>query len=54
MSYSLSIDTLVNRLELSLFVIPSKAGIQKYLLLMDPGFSRGDGLGDFFRNHQHC
>ena len=31
------------------FVIPAKAGIQKYKPLMDLGFRRGDGL-DVFRD----
>jgi hypothetical protein len=29
------------------FVIPAKAGIQKYKPLLDPGFRRGDGLDVF-------
>ncbi len=34
------------------FVIPAEAGIQEYQGLLDPGFRRGDGLGDFLRVHQ--
>jgi hypothetical protein len=33
-------------------VIPAEAGIQEYQGLLDPGFRRGDGLGDFLRVRQ--
>jgi hypothetical protein len=33
-------------------VIPAKAGIQEKRGLLDPGFRRGDGLGDFLGTHQ--
>jgi hypothetical protein len=35
-------------------VIPAEAGIQEYQGLLDPGFRRGDGLGDFLRVRQDC
>ena len=31
----------------SLIVIPAKAGIQAFRGVMDPGFRRGDGVGEF-------
>jgi hypothetical protein len=34
------------------FVIPAKAGIQLFQDVLDPGFSRGDGLFGFLRSHQ--
>ena len=34
------------------FVIPAEAGIQCFEALLDPGFRRGDGFGDFLRVHQ--
>jgi hypothetical protein len=33
-------------------VIPAKAGIQGTRGLLDPGFCRGDGFGDFLRGRQ--
>jgi hypothetical protein len=33
-------------------VIPAKAGIQEKQALLDPGFRRDDGHGDFLRTHQ--
>jgi len=32
-------------------VIPAKAGIQENQRLLDPGLRRGDGFGDFLRDH---
>ncbi|GEM_PF-2102391 len=32
-------------------VIPAKAGIQEKQTLLDPGFRRGDGFGDFLQTH---
>jgi hypothetical protein len=43
------VDGLVKSPKLPIFVIPAKAGIQEYQLLLDPGLRRGDGLGDFLR-----
>jgi hypothetical protein len=43
------LDGLVKSPKLPIFVIPAKAGIQEYQLLLEPGLRRGDGLGDFLR-----
>ena len=36
------------------FVIPAKAGIQLFQVVLDPGFRRGDDPRDLLRNHQLC
>jgi hypothetical protein len=43
---------LVKSQETRLFVIPAKAGIQGFQEVLDPGFRRGDGFGDFLRGRQ--
>jgi len=45
-------DELVESQKTPLFVIPAKAGIQVFQGLLDPGFRRGDGFGDFLPAHQ--
>jgi len=45
------LDVLVKSQKSSVFVIPAKAGIQEYQVVMDPRFRGGDGLGDFLRIH---
>jgi hypothetical protein len=45
-------DDLVKSQKTAFPVIPAKAGIQEKQGLLDPGFRRGDGLGDFLRTHQ--
>jgi hypothetical protein len=35
-------------------VIPAKAGIQLFQVVLDPGFRRGDDPRDFLRDHQNC
>ena len=35
-----------------LAVIPAKAGIQLFQVVLDPGFRRGDDARDFLRDHQ--
>jgi hypothetical protein len=45
-------DELVKSPKTPFSVIPAEAGIQECQQLLDPGFRRGDGLGDFLRNHQ--
>ena len=47
-------DELVKNQELTLPVIPAKAGIQEQQALLDPGFRRGDGFDDFLRSRQVC
>jgi hypothetical protein len=47
-------DGLAKSPKLPIFVIPAKAGIQEYQLLLDPGLRRGDGLGDFLRMCHVC
>jgi hypothetical protein len=49
----MNIDGLAKSPKLPIFVIPAKAGIQEYQLLLDPGVRRGDGLGDFLRMCRH-
>jgi hypothetical protein len=44
-------DSLVKSRKWPLFVIPAKAGIQCFQMLMDSGFRRSDGLSDFLRIH---
>jgi hypothetical protein len=46
------IDELIKSQEMSLPVIPAKAGIQGKQELLDPGFRRGDGFYDFLRDRQ--
>jgi hypothetical protein len=49
---SVNLDAFVkSRISVS-SVIPAEAGIQEYQGLLDPGFRRGDGLGDFLRVRQ--
>ena len=43
----IKLDAFVKSQELPFSVIPAKAGIQEQQTLLDPGFRRGDGLGDF-------
>jgi hypothetical protein len=44
-------DGFVRSQQTPLFVIPAKAGIQEFQEVLDPGFRRGDGSGDFSRVH---
>jgi len=48
----LNIDGLKKSQKRPFFVIPAEAGIQQKQAVLDPGFRRGDGLGDFLRTHQ--
>jgi hypothetical protein len=34
------------------FVIPAKAGVQLFQVILDPGFRRGDNPRDFLQAHQ--
>jgi hypothetical protein len=36
-------------LQKSIYVIPAKAGIQVFQPLLDPGFRRGDAIGEFYK-----
>jgi hypothetical protein len=47
------VDAFVRSQETPFSVIPAEAGIQEYQELLDPGFRRGDGFGDFLRGHQY-
>ena len=51
-SFFFNIDELVKSRTDSIFVIPAKAGIQSFRLVMDSGFRRSDELCDFLRDHQ--
>jgi hypothetical protein len=37
-------------LQKSIYVIPAKAGIQAFQALLEPGFRRGDGIGEFCKS----
>jgi len=46
------IDSLFKGRKNTSTVIPAQAGIQEDQGVLDPGFRRGDGFGDFLRNRQ--
>ncbi len=48
------IDGLVKSVKMPFSVIPAKAGIQLFQILLDPGFRRGDDSIDFLRTHHYC
>jgi hypothetical protein len=45
-------DDLVKSQKAAFSVIPAKAGIQLFQVVLDPGFRRGDDPRDFLRDHQ--
>jgi hypothetical protein len=45
-------DGLVKSQKVAFSVIPAKAGIQLFQIVLDPGFRRGDDPRDFLRDHQ--
>ena len=45
-------DGLVKSQKVGFSVIPAKAGIQLFLVVLDPGFRRGDDPRDFLRDRQ--
>jgi hypothetical protein len=45
-------DDLVKSQKVAFSVIPAKAGIQLFQVVLDPGFRRGDDPRDFLRDHQ--
>jgi hypothetical protein len=47
------IDELVKSQKPGFSVIPAKAGIQLFQLVLDPGFRRGDDPKDFLPDHQN-
>jgi len=49
----INVDAFVKSRKTPFSVIPAEAGIQQKQAVLDPGFRRGDGLGDFLRTHQH-
>jgi len=48
-----NIDGLVKSLKSSFSVIPAKAGIQCFQILLDACLRRHDEVSDFLRDHQH-
>jgi len=49
----IKIDNLVKSPKAPFPVIPAKAGIQLFQVVLDPGFRRGDASSDFLRDHQN-
>ena len=47
-----NIDESVKSPNFTFCVIPAKAGIQNFQIVMDSGFRRSDGLFDFLQVHQ--
>ncbi|MCX6349584.1 MAG: hypothetical protein NTV79_08840, partial [Candidatus Aureabacteria bacterium] len=46
------VDGLVKSQKVAFSVIPAKAGIQIFQVVLDPTFRRGDDPRDFLRDHQ--